>query len=68
MMNRKMPIHNTSGLKGVTWDKQMKKWRVQTKINDKYKFIGLFNDLAEAGNEYDKFVLINFGEFSRCNN
>jgi len=66
--NKKMPSHNTSGYKGVTWDKQMKKWRVQVKHSKTNSYVGLFNNIIEASNAYDKRAREVFGEFARCNN
>lgn len=34
--------HNTSGYKGVTWDKERGKWKAQIKWNGKNKNLGLF--------------------------
>ena len=44
--------HNTSKYKGVCWDKQMKKWKVQITINGKCNFLGLFNCEIEASEKY----------------
>ena len=65
--NKKKPIHNTSGYKGVCWDKQMKKWRVQIKHKNTNSYIGLFNDLITAAKEYDKKAKEIFGEFAKLN-
>lgn len=63
--NSKLNKNNTSGIKGVVWNKQYKKWKVSVTINRKQKTIGHFNDLElaelasiEARNKYHK-------EFSR---
>lgn len=47
--NRKLSIRNTSGVKGVTWYKQTKKWRVQIRIHGVKTSIGYFDDLELAG-------------------
>ena len=39
---------NTSGIKGVGWDKKSDKWRVQITVNNKNYYLGLFADFAEA--------------------
>lgn len=67
MMNRKKPSHNTSGYKGVTWDKQMKKWRVQIRHSETNSYIGLFKNIIDAANAYDKKAKEIFGEFARLN-
>ncbi|RKZ97849.1 MAG: hypothetical protein DRQ46_03825 [Gammaproteobacteria bacterium] len=42
------PINNTSGVKGVTWNKARGKWHVRIKINKAYKHIGMFKSFNEA--------------------
>lgn len=49
--NKKIPLHNTSGVKGVHWHTQDKKWRVQFNVNGKSKYFGSYNDI-----DYAKFV------------
>ena len=39
---------NTSGFKGVTFDKQHGKWRAQIGVNRKVKYLGLFDSPEEA--------------------
>lgn len=48
-MNRGMMRNNTSGAKGVFWDKEVCKWRVAVRINRKLKSFGRYVDkeLAE---------------------
>ena len=46
--NIKTPKHNTSGIKGVLWDKSMKKWRAQTKLHRKTIYLGCFADIELA--------------------
>lgn len=61
LCNQKMPSHNTSGIKGVSWKKPLKKWFVQLKINNKKRHFGYFDDIElaelvsiEARNKYHK--------------
>lgn len=65
--NSKKPITNTSGYKGVSWDKQMKKWRVQLKANGEIRFRRLFSDKRTAAEAYDNAALKYHGEFARLN-
>jgi hypothetical protein len=44
--NRKLSKNNTSGVKGVSWQKN--KWRVQIRLNDKLKSFGSYDDLELA--------------------
>ena len=39
---------NTSGIKGVYWDKKSDKWRAQIKVNNKQHHLGFFTDFTEA--------------------
>lgn len=57
--NSKLRKTNTSGIKGVSWDKQHKKWSVAIMVSGKNYRIGRFKDLelaqlaiAEARNKY----------------
>lgn len=63
--NSKISKANKSGVKGVSWDKKRKKWKVQISINCKNKCIGRYDDLelAElvATEARDKY----YGKFAR---
>ena len=52
MHNKKMQRNNTSGFKGVHWDRNKKKWQANIKLNDKRHYIGLFNSAEEASEAY----------------
>ena len=39
---------------GVTWNKEMKKWKVQIRIDGNYKHLGYFDDEKEAACKYDE--------------
>ncbi len=47
-MNRTKQSNNTSGIKGVTWDKQCNKWKAQIKYNGKVKNLGVFRNIEDA--------------------
>ena len=62
--NSKMPKHNTSGVKNVSWHKANKKWAVHLNVNNHKRFFGLhdnieFADLV-AHEARDKY----YGEFA----
>lgn len=40
--------NNTSGSKGVYWDKGTHKWRASLRMNGRLKYLGIFADKAEA--------------------
>jgi len=46
--NRNMSFKNTSGVKGVSWDKVNDCWLARITTNKKIKLIGKFNSLKEA--------------------
>lgn len=63
MRNSKMRSNNTSGVKGVSWQKRRQKWQAIISINAKPKFLGYFDNkddaivtINEARNKY-------YGEF-----
>jgi hypothetical protein len=39
---------NTSGVRNVVWSKKNKKWQAQIMVNNKYKYLGLFDELTQA--------------------
>ena len=65
--NQKLKTSNTSGYKGVYWNKDVSKWVAQIRIDGKVTSLGLFNDIKEAAKVYDKTARIHHGEFARLN-
>ncbi len=55
---------NTSGHKGVTWDKRRQKWLVQHQVDGHKKHVGYFDDVEEAGRAYREAVSRVFGEYA----
>lgn len=66
-MNRIVSTRSKSGLKGVMWKRDKKKWYAQIRVNGKYHFLGYFDDKRLAGDSYNKAALKYFGEFARLN-
>ena len=66
--NMSIPKNNTSGYKGVTWDKRCNKWMAQIMINRKNIFLGYFDDKVEAARAYNDAAIKHFGEFALLNN
>ena len=62
-MNSSLRSNNTSGIKGVIFDKQHQKWRARIMLNNKYIHIGLYNTLEEAKIARQKKANELFGEF-----
>jgi hypothetical protein len=59
------PTHNTSGLKGVSWDKRRGKWRAQICYQNKRRELGLFNTASEAHKTYCDEAVRLHGVFAR---
>lgn len=47
-LDRKTPTTNTSGVKGVHFDKRAGKWRAVITLKGKRRYLGYFDDLASA--------------------
>jgi hypothetical protein len=62
-MNRKLSIKNTSGFKGVHFDKKSKKWRSQIKINGKTQHLGYFEKIEDAVNTRVRKAEELYGEY-----
>lgn len=65
-LNRRMKPNNSSGLKGVCWDKQTRKWRAQLRVNGVYINIGRFDTKEEAHAAYCEAAAKYCGEFARA--
>lgn len=62
--NQKISIDNTSGFKGVYWDKPYKKWRARILINNKRKHLGYFTTPEEAHSACCEAAIKYYGEFA----
>lgn len=67
LANQKFSSANTSGFRGVSWDRASGKWLAQTRQHTKTIFIGRFLDPIEAARAYDQKARELFGEFARTN-
>lgn len=61
--NRKKLPTNTSGYRGVTWNKQSGKWQAQIKCNGQNYYLGLFQDPEIASLAYKNKAKTLFGEY-----
>ena len=59
--------NNTSGYKGVTFDKINKKWKASIGVKGKNIPLGRFKVIEEAAEAYDKEALAQFGEYAKTN-
>jgi hypothetical protein len=65
--HRRLSSVNTSGFKGVCWDKFVGRWFTTIRINGKHTSIGHYDDPIEAAKAYDKIALKTHGEFAMTN-
>jgi hypothetical protein len=65
--NSKLQKNNTSGYKGVSWDKQKNKWRAKITHQGKTRHIGLYDNKHEAAIAYNEEAKELFGEFAWLN-
>lgn len=63
--NQGKQCRNTSGHKGVYWDKNRGKWTVQIGVNRRYKYLGRYDTVEEAAQAYAKGAALLHGEFAR---
>lgn len=63
-MNRPKQGNNTSGYKGVSWNRIKNKWEAYISVNRKRKFLGYFECKIEAAKAYNKAALEKHGEFA----
>ena len=65
--NKKKQVNNTSGFKGVFFNKTTNKCVAQIRINGKCKYLGNFSTPEAAAHAYDEAARIYHGEFGRYN-
>lgn len=65
--NRGAPVNNTSGFKGVTWNKSSQKWQAQIETMDRKLYLGVFASKETAARAYDVKATELFGEFAYIN-
>ena len=65
--NRGKNKNNTTGYKGVTWNKARNKYVAKIKKNGKTIYLGYYDTAIEAALAYDEAALRLHGEFARTN-
>lgn len=58
---------NSSGFKGVTWQKDCSRWKAQIKVNYKNIHIGIFKIKEDAARAYNEAAKKYFGDFAWLN-
>ena len=67
LMNRGPQVNNTSGFKGVIFDKRSDAWRAQIKVDGRYIYLGCLDSKIEAAEAYNEAANKVFGEFAWLN-
>jgi AP2 domain/HNH endonuclease len=65
--NAAMNKNNTSGYRGVSWNKTSKKWVANIRYNGKSKYLGAFDDPVIAAMTYDQAARLHVGGFASLN-
>jgi hypothetical protein len=65
--NMKTPRHNSTGFKGVSFDKSRNKYEVYITKKDKKIHLGRYNTKKEAAQAYNKAAQEYFGEYAKLN-
>jgi len=65
LANTGMFAHNTSGAKGVSWDKSKKNWRAYVKVNGRMREVGRYESVEMAAAARKAAAAQAFGEFAR---
>lgn len=65
--NTPMKKNNTSGFKGVFWDKRSRRWYSRITKDRKNLHLGMFPDRLRAAVAYDKAATELFGQFAKTN-
>jgi hypothetical protein len=63
--NRRTPITNTSGFKGVSWHKDRRRWQATIMVASKQSYLGLFDTPEAAHAAYAAAAREHHGEFAR---
>lgn len=66
--NQAVKSNNTTGYKGVCYDKKLKKYVARVKSNYRYYSAGYFVDAVEAARAYNILAEKLHGEYARLNN
>jgi hypothetical protein len=63
--NSKLKSNNSSGVRGVHWNKMKGKWHCQIRVKGEKRFLGLFDTKESASKAYQNAAKQVHGEFYR---
>ena len=63
--NRGLPSNNTSGVKGVYWNKEKRRWKAKCNVNGKGYHIGYFTNIEESDKAVKVFRSQHHGNFAK---
>jgi len=63
--NLGLSVRNSSGRKGVVWNKNVGRWQAQIGVRGKLVYLGLYDDIEVASNAYAKAASQFFDKFAR---
>ena len=63
-MNGRLHRNNTSGYRGVRWEKRRRQWRAALGVNGRLINLGRFDDPVAAAHAYNQAALEHYGEFA----
>lgn len=61
--NRKTNNNNTSGIKGIAWNKHRNRWRAYIRINSKLQYLGDSTNIEDAQNARQLQARELFGDY-----
>lgn len=64
--NKRKYRTNTSGGKGVYWDREKARWRARVRLGGRSIHVGYFSDIEDASRAYAAAARLHFGEFARA--
>lgn len=67
MANLGLSDRNTSGFKGVSWNKRDRRWQATISINNKARNLGYYELDVDAAHAYDAAARVLRGAFARLN-
>ena len=59
--------YSSSGFKGVYWDKSRNKWKVSIMVNNKFRWVGRFDNVEDAAKAYNSAAKKHHKEFAILN-